>query len=435
MNEVIPAPPAPDIAGAPTPAVATPAPDAAVARVVGLGRGGVAMVEMLLQRGLPAATALVAASDAEAIAASSATGKVLLPAGRAAQTATDALPEDLSTAWRAAGGGGGCLFLVAGLGGATGSRWTPRAARAAREAGAMVFALVTLPFEFEGSARKARALAALQALREVADGVLALPCETTKSLAGGDTALDDAYATPAALLADAAMGLWRLVLCPARLRLHPEDLCAALRGNPVGWTFATAAAEGPRRAADAAEALLAHPLMEGGESLRRAGEVILSVSANRRLPAADLQRLSDRILQHVGAAAVTTTVSVDDSLGERLSVLVLAGAPRPEREVVDDAPEAAVAPVAVEAALLPPREVVPPGRAITLAALPDAPAPGPAPVARRKPDAPPRQAQLPLDMPAENRAQKNPFQSAEATMHKGQNLDLPAYLRHSTPLN
>src|SRR6266404_5033975 len=45
------------------------------------------------------------------------------------------------------------IFICAGLGGGTGSGAAPYVAHAAREAGALVIAFVTLPFAFEGKRR------------------------------------------------------------------------------------------------------------------------------------------------------------------------------------------------------------------------------------------------------------------------------------------
>jgi len=60
------------------------------------------------------------------------------------------------------------VFLVAGLGGGTGSGAAPVVARIAREEGAVVFAVPVLPFSIEGNRRKI-ALDALEELKEAAN--------------------------------------------------------------------------------------------------------------------------------------------------------------------------------------------------------------------------------------------------------------------------
>ena len=58
------------------------------------------------------------------------------------------------------------LYLLAGLGGRTGSTATPALARLARKAGLHTVALVGMPLEWEGERRRTAALHALESLRE-----------------------------------------------------------------------------------------------------------------------------------------------------------------------------------------------------------------------------------------------------------------------------
>src|SRR6266545_4214 len=66
-------------------------------------------------------------------------------------------------------------LIVTGLGGGTGTGASPVVARIARESGALVLAVVSLPFECEGARRWRQAQAGLEELREAADAVICLP--------------------------------------------------------------------------------------------------------------------------------------------------------------------------------------------------------------------------------------------------------------------
>lgn len=61
------------------------------------------------------------------------------------------------------------VFIAAGLGGGTGTGAAPVVAEIARATGALVVAVVTLPFSFEGSRRRALAQRGLKELGEAAD--------------------------------------------------------------------------------------------------------------------------------------------------------------------------------------------------------------------------------------------------------------------------
>jgi cell division protein FtsZ len=74
------------------------------------------------------------------------------------------------------------VILAAGLGGGTGSGATPVIAKLAREAGARVFIIVTMPFEHEGPLRKERAQSALKELRGVSGSIKVIENDSMSSL-------------------------------------------------------------------------------------------------------------------------------------------------------------------------------------------------------------------------------------------------------------
>lgn len=67
------------------------------------------------------------------------------------------------------------LFLIAGLGGGTGSGATPVVAKIAKEMGMLVVSIVTKPFSFEGKKRLRIAEAGLTELKKYTDSLVILP--------------------------------------------------------------------------------------------------------------------------------------------------------------------------------------------------------------------------------------------------------------------
>ncbi len=65
--------------------------------------------------------------------------------------------------------GADMVFVTTGLGGGTGTGAAPIIANLAREMGALVVAVVTLPFAFEGRRRRLQADEGLATLRQVVD--------------------------------------------------------------------------------------------------------------------------------------------------------------------------------------------------------------------------------------------------------------------------
>ena len=67
------------------------------------------------------------------------------------------------------------VFLIAGMGGGTGTGASPLIASLAQEQGALTVGVVTLPFKFEGQLRAEKAEKGLRELRENADSVVVMP--------------------------------------------------------------------------------------------------------------------------------------------------------------------------------------------------------------------------------------------------------------------
>jgi len=67
------------------------------------------------------------------------------------------------------------VFVIAGLGGGTGTGATPIIAKFCKDIGAKVIAIVTIPFSFEGKKRKKQAYEGLAALGNIADRIILTP--------------------------------------------------------------------------------------------------------------------------------------------------------------------------------------------------------------------------------------------------------------------
>jgi cell division protein FtsZ len=95
------------------------------------------------------------------------------------QAAVKESSEKIAMSLRGADG----VFVVAGLGGGTGTGAAPEVARLAREMGISLTALfVTTPFEFEGYPRKQQALQGIEELKTAADLVAIFPNESLNEM-------------------------------------------------------------------------------------------------------------------------------------------------------------------------------------------------------------------------------------------------------------
>jgi cell division protein FtsZ len=337
------------------------------------------------------------------------------------------------------------VLLVAGLGGGAGSGVLPVLARAAREHGALALVFVSLPFECEGNRRAQQAQLAVAQLQKVCDGVLCLPNEKAFQLLPANVGFLDAFHRTTEFLVDGLRGVWRLLQHRGLIEIHFEDLCAVLRERHGESHFATVEAIGAERTNEVIAKIPAHPLLDGGKALESAASVIVSILGGSELSMTDVNRVMADIKQRSPNARVIMGAAVAEEFRERLIVTIIATHSRkaePTKMAApatteDDAPEPS-AEFGTE--LLHPTEperpksrIVPPVPALSLEQREEIISKQTGkPTRARKHQTGPRMRQttLPLDI-----VNKGRFDKSEPTIHKGEDLDLPTYIRRGIALN
>ena len=205
--------------------------------------------------------------------------------------------------------------------------------------------------------------------------------------------------------------------------------------------FATVESAGTTRARDAIEKLPAHPLLDGGAALKQADTVIVSLMGGPDLSMADVNRVMEDINAQCQNARVIMGAAVDESFRDRLAVTVIATRRRKHdasKSIPTKPVEADEAAPEFDSPLMHPSKperagarLVPPAPSLTaeqreqiLAKQTGKPPRG------RKAGPRMKQTTLPLDI-----VNKGRFDKSEPTIHKGEDLDLPTYVRRGISLN
>lgn len=335
------------------------------------------------------------------------------------------------------------IFLVAGLGGGAGSGVLPVLARAARESGALVLAFVTLPFDCEGNRRQQQAQAALEQLQLTCDGVLCSPNQKAFQLLDAKLGFAETFRATTRLLTEGLRGVWRLLMHRGMIEIHFAELCALLRERHGESYFAMLEANGANRTSEVLAKIATHPLLDGGKALEGAASVLVSILGGPDLSMADVNQVMQDVTVRCPKARVIMGAAIEDNYADRLAVTLIATRPgRPVKVVAPKAAEVETPEVAVEfgAELLHPTEVgrskarmVPPAPTLTLEQREEIISKHTGKSLRsRKPTTGPRMRQttLPLDI-----VNKGRFDKSEPTIHKGEDLDLPTYVRRGIALN
>jgi cell division protein FtsZ len=330
------------------------------------------------------------------------------------------------------------VFLIAGMGGGTGTGVTPVVARLAKQSGALVVAMVTTPYHFEGSRRQKQALIGLQMLRSEADAVICVPNQKTSKLLDANTTVLDAFAFTNGMLADALLGIYQMLTRPGLINVDFAYLCSVLRGRHVESALATARASGDHRAREVVEKILASPLLDSGQALAEADQVLASIVASNNLTMAEINKIMEQLGRHVDQRQVIIGTAIDHSQPDFISVTIIASknGKAPAASALDaptDAPKELVSRTEGAAFLeedsMPrpaPRFVAPPPESTRentrhlLEAQPSS---------RKKKNAW-KQELLALEIVSRGR-----FEKSEPTIHRGADLDVPTYIRRGVPLN
>ena len=414
-----------------------------VIKVFGVGGAGIDVVERLIGHGLCPAAAAVLNTDAQSLAASSAAEKLHLETTllRGLGTGGDpdrgrAVAEEQLPKLKLMCEGADVVFIVAGLGGGAGTGISQVLARAAKQAGALALGFVTTPFECEGSRRQRLAQQGLEALKAAADGVICLPNQKVFKLIDENTSVLETFKITNDLLAEGVRGVWRLLTQPGLIPIHFTDLCALLRDRHAENFFAVVEAMGPARSREIVDKLLAHPMLDGGQILADSGAVLVSLIGGPDLTMAEVNRVMEQINRHCEHAQVMMGAAIDENFRERIALTLIAARkefeePKEESrdsgdgEQLDGQPRSCTTrPVSRFVAPAPslPQEkmeqiLARQGRGM-----------GRKPAGKNVSKM--KQTQLPLEIISKGR-----FEQSEPTIHKGEDLDVPTYIRRGIALN
>jgi cell division protein FtsZ len=344
--------------------------------VVGVGGAGANVLDRIALEGMPGAELICMTSDVRILNHSMAARKLQLGPEMTQGLGAGGDPELGMEAAQASEGEirdlfreSSMVFLCAGLGGGTGSGAAPYLAKLAREAGAFVVVFATLPFSFEGRRRQKQAFAALEELRRHANALVTFDNDRMGELILPKKGIQEAFQLADKIIGQSIRAVTSLVTQPGLIRIGMDDLITALRNTDSRCLFGFGQAKGENRSLEALHSALKSPLLDRGQMLSKAHNVLVHVCGGPSMTLFEIETLMRELQKHVHEDAhLLFGAASDPKLGDHISVTVLSSLGK----------ETAAAPgkPSVEAVAAP------------LAAPAAAPAPAPATTAARPPAAP-----------------------------------------------
>ncbi|MGB0582435.1 MAG: hypothetical protein ACPGVU_22310, partial [Limisphaerales bacterium] len=231
--------------------------------------------------------------------------------------------------------------------------------------------------------------------------------------------------------------IWKLVSETGFINLDFADLCNLVRGREANSSFATVEAAGSNRVRDLVDRLLAHPLLGEGSVLPEADSVLVSLCGSSSLSMSEVDRLMELLGRACEKTQIKLGATIDESLDDRIAVTVIAAHKVAELEAdeIEDVEEEEEPSRLKGAGGLGINIFTgKPGERRPAEADEEEPVSTAAPVRawrrRRRRNRTLNHPMLPLDM-----MPKGPFENAEPTLHNGEDLDVPTFVRRGMILN
>jgi len=235
-------------------------------KVVGCGGCGCNMVTWLFNKGINGATVYTANTDALHLSVSKSDEKILigkeltrgLGCGGNPARGREAAKESLAELKKAIGSAD-MVFVLAGMGGGTGTGAAPVVSGIAKESGAVVIGVVTMPFESE-RARIDKAEFGLQELREVTDTTIVLDNNRLVDIAG-QLPIEQAFAVANELVSTMVKGIVETITLPSLINLDYADVSAIMKDGGVA-VIGIGESDTTNKVTEAVQQALTHPLLD-----------------------------------------------------------------------------------------------------------------------------------------------------------------------------
>ena len=424
-------------------------------RIIGLGNAGTHLADRLQMNGH--ADVVVMNTDAQSLQSSIAFKKAPVGQRTTRGLGTGGDPEigyeaalESRDEIRSTVEGANIVFLCAGLGGGTASGIIPILAETAREAGAVVFSIVTSPFSFEGRRRSRQAAEALALLSKHSNALIHFENDRMAELSSPRSGIEETFAASDAMLCACVTSLIAILRGGSPMPVGLADLLVAVGGGSPAGLFGRGEATGDNRAHEALERALKSPLLDRGRLIGDCHAVIAHLVGPASISFSEVAAVMREVRRHTAddaklflgvttvsdpstplsvtlfgnysspaAVAETAQTPVSIGAGEAPSITV------PVPAEVPSAGEPAGTPPANAEGSPVPADVNEPA----LAGQPETPRdPTKAPTSKTATKKPAKQETLQFESTTRGR-----FDKSEPTIVEGEDLDVPTFLRLRKP--
>ena len=219
------------------------------------------------------------------------------------------------------------LFITAGMGGGTGTGAAPQIAKYAKDKGILTVAVVTIPFENEGSMAMSRAIDGIHELVKNVDSLLIINNEKLYDFFG-DHLIQDAFPKADEVLATAVQGITEIISKPGYINVDFEDIKTMMANSGMAL-MGCGTGTGENRIEDAVIGALQSPLLNDFD-LKTAKCLLVNITCGKNekgLTMDDLAAINAKIDEYTGKVNKFKTGLVwetDPSVGDQVKITAIA---------------------------------------------------------------------------------------------------------------
>ncbi len=233
---------------------------------------------------------------------------------QAAEESRERIKDDLS--------GADMIFITCGEGGGTGTGASPIVAEIARETGALTVAVVTKPFEFEGSKRKLTAEEGIQNLKEKVDTLIVVPNQRILQVVDKKTPILEAFKKIDEVLHQGVKGIAELITTPGLINVDFADVRTVM-SNAGTALMGMGVGSGDKRAFAAIKQAISSPLLD--VSIEGAKGVLFNIVGGPDMTMTEIDEAASIIAKTVDPDAdIIFGAVIDDKMLDQIKITIIA---------------------------------------------------------------------------------------------------------------
>ena len=298
-------------------------------KIIGCGGGGCNTINRLNEAGVVGAQMMAINTDATHLLHVHAPKKMLVGKRATKGLGAGALPEVGEQACRENEDeirkyleGSHIVFVTAGMGGGTGTGSASVVAELAKESGALVMGIVTMPFKAEGHMRMDNAVKGLNKLRNKCDTTIVIQNDKLLELVP-KLPLDAAFKVADEILMNAIKGMTEIVTKPGLVNLDYSDLMTVMENGGVAMVGIGSSSEDRERVELAVNEALSSPLL-GDIDISQSKGALIRVVGGEDLTIAEAQQAAELVTSRISPSArIIWGCTVDPTIHDDVNILVV----------------------------------------------------------------------------------------------------------------